>query len=97
MTDSEARGEAPDEAEGGARGDTEAEPELTGASGDDVSAGTSVSGLGGEALKTSDREAGLPPVDEQGARKGWGREAAETGLEPGAANEGTGATEPPAG
>lgn len=73
------------------------EPALAGASGDDVSAGTSVSGLGGEALKTSDRDAGLPPVDEQGARKGWGREAAETGLEPGAPNDGTGASETPTG
>jgi hypothetical protein len=68
---------------------------LAGASGDDISAGTSVSGVGGEALKTSDPEAGLRPVDEEGARIGWGKEAAETGDQPTAPNDGTGQSEKP--
>jgi hypothetical protein len=71
-------------------GDDEPGVELAGASGDDVSAGTSVSGVGGEALQTEDRDAGLAPVDEQGARIGWGRDAAETDVTPPAGNDGTG-------
>jgi len=69
--------------------------ELAGAAGADVSAGTSVSGIGGEALQTEDRDAGLLPVDEQAARIGWGRAAAETDVTPPAANEGTGQSEHP--
>jgi len=70
--------------------DDEAEPALAGASGADVSAGTSVSGLGGETLKTDDPPAGLSPVDEAGARIGWGTDAAENGMVPPATNDGTG-------
>jgi len=76
----------------GASGDDQP---LAGASGDDISAGTSVSGVGGEALKTDDPEVGLPPVHEEGARIGWGKEAAETGIQPTASNDGTGQSEKP--
>jgi hypothetical protein len=68
---------------------------LAGASGDDISAGTSVSGVGGGALKTEDRDAGLPPIAEEGARIGWGKEAAATGIQPTATNDGTGQSEKP--
>jgi hypothetical protein len=73
----------------------EDQPSLAGASGDDISAGTSVSGVGGEALRTEDRGAGLPPVAEEGARIGWGKEAAELGIQPSATNDGTGQSEKP--
>jgi hypothetical protein len=72
----------------------EEEPALAGASGDDVSAGTSVSGVGGEAGRTENEEAGLRPVDEQGAAIGWGKLAREVGQQ-GAANDGTGQSERP--
>ena len=71
------------------------EPALAGAGGDDVSAGTSVSGIGGEALQPEDKDAGLRPVDEQGARIGWGKQARETGEQLVAENEGTGQSEKP--
>lgn len=70
-----------------------AERKLAGASGDDVSAGTSVSGVGGELLKTESDETGLSPVAEGGARLGWGRDAAETDVQPPAGNDGTGQSE----
>ncbi len=69
------------------------EPELAGASGDDVSAGTSVSGVGGELLRTDATEAGLDPVAEGGARLGWGKDAAEMGQQRAGSNEGTGQSE----
>jgi len=69
------------------------ERKLAGSSGDDVSAGTSVSGVGGELLRTDSVEAGLPPVAEGGARLGWGRDRAESGEEPPARNDGTGQSE----
>ena len=75
-------------------GDDE-ERELAGSSGDDISAGTSVSGLGGEAGRTDEPEQGLPPVHEGGARSGWGRQAAETGEQLVAGNDGTGQSEKP--
>jgi hypothetical protein len=71
----------------------EAGRKLAGASGDDVSAGTSVSGVGGELLKTEAEDVGLRPVAEGGARLGWGRDAVETDLEPAAVNDGTGQSE----
>ncbi len=71
------------------------ERELAGASGDDVSAGTSVSGIGGESLRTADEDAGLPPVYEAGARIGWGKVAAESGEQLVAGNDGTGQSEKP--
>lgn len=74
----------------------EEEPALAGASGDDISAGTSVSGIGGEALRTAAPEDGMPPVSEDGARTGWGRVAAETGIQPAATNDRTGQSEKPA-
>jgi len=77
-------------------GDGEDQPALAGASGDDISAGTSVSGLGGEALRTSAPEAGMPPVEEDAARTGWGREAGETGIQPPATHDRTGQSEKPA-
>ena len=69
------------------------ERSLAGASGDDVSAGTSVSGVGGELLKNESDETGLPSVAEGGARLGWGRDAAETDVQPPARNDGTGQSE----
>ena len=77
--------------------DKEAEErKLAGSSGDDISAGTSVSGLGGEAMETADEEAGLTPVHEGGARLGWGKDASEVGEQLVAGNEGTGQSEKPA-
>lgn len=75
--------------------DQEESPKLAGSSGDDISAGTSVSGVGGEVLRTEDEEAGLTPVHEAGARIGWGREAAESGEQLVAGNDGTGQSEKP--
>ena len=72
------------------------ERKLTGSSGDDVSAGTSVSGVGGEAMATADEEAGLTPVYEGGARLGWGKHASEVGEQLVAGNDGTGQSEKPA-
>ena len=71
------------------------ERELAGTGGDDVSAGTSVSGVGGEAMETANEDAGLTPVHEAGARLGWGKDAAEMGLQPSGANDGTGQSERP--
>lgn len=73
------------------------ERELAGSSGDDISAGTSVSGVGGEASRDANEEAGLRPVHEGGARIGWGRQAKETGEQLAAGNDGTGQSEKPAG
>ena len=72
------------------------EPSLAGASGDDVSAGTSVSGVGGEALRAENDDVGLRPVHEQGARIGWGKDARETEVQAPADNDGTGQSEKPA-
>jgi hypothetical protein len=72
-------------------------PALAGSSGDDVSAGTSVSGVGGELLKTEDRESGLEPVDERAAQVGWGRELDSTDVQPPATNDHTGQSEKPPG
>ena len=68
---------------------------LAGASGDDISAGTSVSGVGGEALQTENEDAGLRPVHEQGARIGWGRDVAEADVQPVGGDDGTGQSEKP--
>ena len=75
---------------------TEQDTDLAGASGDDVSGGTSVSGLGGEAGRTQNPDAGLQSVADRAAEVGWGRDVAETGQEPPAANDGTGQSEKPA-
>jgi hypothetical protein len=75
---------------------TEPDTALAGAGGDDVSAGTSVSGVGGEAGRTESRDAGLESVADRAAVVGWGRDVAETGQEPPAANDGTGQSEKPA-
>jgi hypothetical protein len=72
------------------------ESPLAGAGGDDVSAGTSVSGVGGEPGRTENPDAGLKPVAERAAEVGWGRDVAETGQEPPATNDGTGQSEKPA-
>lgn len=74
---------------------TDEETALAGASGDDVSAGTSVSGVGGEAGRTQNADAGLQSVADRAAEVGWGRHVAETGQEPPATNDGTGQTEKP--
>ena len=71
------------------------ERKLAGSSGDDISAGTSVSGVGGEAMETSDEESGLAPVHEGGARLGWGKDAAQAGEQLVAGNDGTGQSEKP--
>jgi hypothetical protein len=75
---------------------TEEETALAGASGDDVSAGTSVSGVGGEAGRTANPEAGLRSVADRASEVGWGRDMAETGQEPPATHDGTGQSEKPA-
>lgn len=75
--------------------DEEDEPHLAGSGGDDMSAGTSVSGVGGQAMETADEEAGLRPVHEGGADLGWGKDAAEAGEQLVAGNEGTGQSEKP--
>ncbi len=72
------------------------ERHLAGSSGDDISAGTSVSGVGGDAMATADEESGLPPVPEAGARLGWGKHASEVGEQFVAGNDGTGQSEKPA-
>ena len=72
------------------------ERDLAGASGDDISAGTSVSGVGGEAMETTGEDAGLRPVHEGGAELGWGRDAAEIDPQLIAGNDGTGQSEKPA-
>ena len=71
------------------------ERELSGSSGDDVSAGTSVSGVGGEANRQANEKVGLRPVYEEGARIGWGKQAQETGEQLVAGNDGTGQSEKP--
>ena len=75
--------------------DDKDERELAGSSGDDISAATSVSGVGGEVGRTEQPEEGLRPVHEGGARSGWGREAAEAGEQLTAGNDGTGQSEKP--
>lgn len=79
----------------------EEDPQIprVGSGGDDMSAGITVSGLGGEELTTERPEKDLRRPDEQGARLGWGQHpAADDALEQAASNEGTGQTEkPPAG
>jgi hypothetical protein len=75
---------------------SEQDAALAGASGDDVSAGTSVSGVGGQAGRTENPDAGLQPVADRAAAVGGGRDVAETGQEPPATNDGTGQSEKPA-
>ena len=67
--------------------------ELAGVGGDDVSAGTSVSGVGGEATRTDNDDAGLASVADRAARVAWGRDAAEGPEQPVATNDGTGQSE----
>ena len=74
---------------------SEQDTALAGASGDDVSAGTSVSGVGGEALVTENPDAGLRPVAERAAEVAWGKDVAESGQQPPASNDGTGQSEKP--
>lgn len=72
---------------------------LAGASGDDVSGGTALSGVGGELLRTEAEASGLLSVAEGAARLGWGRDAAEADVQPPARHDGTGQSEkgPPPG
>jgi hypothetical protein len=75
---------------------TDQDTPLAGAGGDDVSAGTSVSGVGGEAGRTESPDAGLRSVADRAAEVGWGRDVAETGQEPPATHDATGQSEKPA-
>ena len=75
---------------------SEQDTALAGAGGDDVSAGTSVSGVGGQAGRTEGPDAGLQSVADRAAEVGWGRDVAETGQEPPATHDGTGQSEKPA-
>jgi len=74
---------------------TDAERDLAGVGGDDVSAGTSVSGVGGEATRMENDDAGLSSVAERAARVGWGRDVA-VGDHPVAGHDGSGQSEKPA-
>ena len=74
---------------------TDQDRALAGAGGDDVSAGTSVSGVGGEVTRAQNEDAGLRRVSDQGARIGWGRDAGEAGDQQAAGNDGTGQSEKP--
>lgn len=76
--------------------DPDADRELTGAGGDDVSAGTSVGGVGGEATRMENDDAGLTSVADRAARVAWGKDAAEGPEQPVASNDGTGQSEKPA-
>jgi hypothetical protein len=75
--------------------DSDQEKALAGASGDDVSAGTSVSGVGGEAGRVENDDAGLPSVADRAAQVAWGKDVAEGDVQPPAANDGTGQSEKP--
>jgi hypothetical protein len=68
---------------------------LAGAGGDDMSAGTSVSGVGGEVNRTANEDAGLSPVEERAAEVAWGRDVAEGAEQPVAVHDGTGQSEKP--
>ncbi len=72
------------------------ERKLAGSSGDDISAGTSVSGVGGEAMDTGDDEGGLSPAYNAGPDVGWRKDASEIGDQFVAGNDGTGQSERPA-
>ncbi len=50
---------------------------LLGSGGHDISGAMTVSGVGGELLRTDEPEAGLDPVDEQGEKLGWGKDERE--------------------
>ena len=76
--------------------DEDRERALAGAGGDDVSAGTSVSGVCGEATRTENDEAGLSSVADRAAQVGWGKDAAEGPEQPVAPHDGTGQSEKPA-
>lgn len=73
--------------------ETEDETAFAGAGGDDLSAATSVSGVGAEALSTENRDAGLKPVAERAAEVGWGRGDTGVGEQPVAGHDGTGQSE----
>lgn len=74
---------------------SEQETTLAGVGGDDVSAGTSLGGVGGEVLREENRDAGLRPVAERGAEVGWGRTADEAGEQAVAGHDGAGQSEKP--
>jgi len=71
----------------------EEEPALAGAAGADVTAGTSVSGVGGEQLQGEDRDEGLAPVNEQAERIGWGKTMRDSPDQPVTSNDDTGQSE----
>jgi len=71
----------------------EEEPALAGSAGDDLTAGTSVSGVGGEHLQDEDPDEGLAPVNEQAERIGWGKTMRDSPDQPVASNDDTGQSE----
>ena len=75
--------------------DADQERALAGVGGDDVSAGTSVSGVGGEATRTENEDAGLTSVADRAAEVAWGKDLAEGAEQPVATNDGTGQSEKP--
>lgn len=75
--------------------DTDRDRALAGVGGDDVSAGTSVSGVGGEANRTENDEAGLTSVADRAARVAWGKDAEEGPEQPVATHDQTGQSEKP--
>jgi hypothetical protein len=76
--------------------DADQDRPLAGAGGDDMSAGTSVSGIGGEVNRTENEEVGLGSVAEGAARLSWGKDAEEGPEQPVATHDGTGQSEKPA-
>ena len=75
--------------------DADQDRALAGVGGDDVSAGTSVSGVGGEAKRTENEDAGLSSVADRAAQVAWGKDVAEGDEQPVATNDGTGQSEKP--
>jgi hypothetical protein len=75
--------------------DSDQDRALAGAGGDDVSAGTSVTGVGGEATRTENEGVGLSSVADRAAEVAWGKDLAEGAEQPVATNDGTGQSEKP--
>jgi hypothetical protein len=75
--------------------DDDDDRQLTGAGGDDVSAGTSVGGVGGEVTRNENEDAGLMSVADRAAEIAWGKDVAEGGQQAPATHDGTGQSERP--
>ncbi len=76
--------------------DVDRDRELTGVGGADVSAGTSVSGVGGERNRAENDDAGLASVADRAAEVASGKDRDEGPEQPVATNDGTGQSEKPA-